>query len=178
MPTPCPGLSNNQCGNEVKWQRPLGQHVKLNTDAACDLKAKKAGIGFVLRNDAGELVGAGSVPIPGNPSVLAIEGLAVFHGLLYCLAEGIQKVELECDAVNVIAALNKEDVNLSVEGCIFDDIKELIPEFEVIKWRKIPRICNQVAHSIARRSLSFAEKRFWKEIGPPWLEESILADIQ
>lgn len=74
---------------------------------------------------------------------------------------------IECDAANVISALNHEEVDLSIEGCIFDDIKELIPESEVIKWRRIPRTCNQVAHSIARMSLSFVEKRFWKEVGPP-----------
>ena len=162
--------------NEV-WLCPSSTYVKLNADAACDFNARKAGVGFVLRNDVGNFIGAGSIPIPGNPSVLALEGLAVLHGLQFCLDDGWRRVEVESDAANVISALNSMEVDFSMEGCIFDDIKGLISEFEVIKWRKIPRSCNRVAHLIARKSLSFVEKRFWKEIGHPWLEEGVLADI-
>lgn len=100
--------------------------VKLNADAACDTKAGRAGIGFVIRDEVGGLVGAGSIPILGNPSVLAVEGLAVFHGMQFCLSEGLKRIEVESDVVNVINALNQNEVNLSMEGCIFDDIKELI----------------------------------------------------
>lgn len=51
----------------------------------------------------------------------------------YCLSEGLRRVEVESDAANVINALNQNEMNLSIEGCIFDDIKELVPEFELIK---------------------------------------------
>lgn len=58
------------------------------------------------------------------------------------------------------------EVDFSIEGCIFDDIKGLISE-----WRKMPRSCHRVAHLLPRKTLSFVEKRFRKEIGPPCLEE-------
>ncbi|KAM5582965.1 hypothetical protein ABKV19_003061 [Rosa sericea] len=72
------------------------------------------------------------------------------HGLKLCLREGYKNVELESDASNVILALNKTGLGLSVEGAIFDEILMLMPEFEALKWRTIHRGCNQAAHTLAR----------------------------
>ncbi|XP_024177664.1 uncharacterized protein LOC112183512 [Rosa chinensis] len=156
-----------------KWSPPNRPFLKLNVDAATDGKCGVSGVCMALRDEVGQLKFAAHQVIPGNPPVLAIEALAVLHGLKLCLQEGCRNVELESDAANVLFALNKSGLDLSIEGAIFDEVRMLMPEFEHLKWRKINRSCNQVAHTLARQALRATGWSFWKEAGPPWLEEVI-----
>lgn len=51
--------------------------------------------------------------------------------------------------------------------------------FDEVWWRKILRICNRVAHSIAREALLAIGTKYWKHVGPPynWFEEIVRADM-
>lgn len=93
---------------------------------------------------------------------IAIEGLAVFHGMRFCLFEGRKQIEVESDVVNVINALNQNEVNLSMEGCIFDDIKELIPELQScqIASGRFPGAIIELPIQLlrSRKSITFVEK--------------------
>ncbi|XP_024200343.1 uncharacterized protein LOC112203645 [Rosa chinensis] len=108
---------------KVKWRPPTAPNLKLNTDAAIDYKKKKAGLGMVVRDGEGKLKCAGHKVLPGNPSIVAIEALAVYHGLLLCREAGFQNLVVESDSTIVIDALNKTKLDLSVEGGVLDDIK-------------------------------------------------------
>lgn len=74
------------------------------------------------------------------------------------------KVEIESDAFNVIQAIKIESWELSPEGPIFDDIKLIADHLVDVKWKKIPRLCNGVAHSLAKAAIPI--------IGPIFLEGS------
>ncbi|KAL6188600.1 hypothetical protein ACLB2K_039992 [Fragaria x ananassa] len=63
-----------------------------------------------------------------------------------CVHKMGKKIEVEFDAANVIEALSNPDADLSMEGPVFDEIRILKREFEEVRWRKIPRCSNQVAH--------------------------------
>lgn len=60
-----------------------------------------------IKDAAESCRGSGSIPCTGNPPVIAIEALAVLHGLQFCLEEGYISIEVESDAANVIVALDK-----------------------------------------------------------------------
>ncbi|KAL6190986.1 hypothetical protein ACLB2K_037380 [Fragaria x ananassa] len=81
-----------------------------------------------------------------------------------------KKIEVEFDAANAIEALNNPDVDLSMEGPVFDEIRILKREFEEVRWRKIPKCSNQVAHIL--EAAKFDGIKFWKEVWPPWLNST------
>ncbi|XP_062020668.1 uncharacterized protein LOC133737053 [Rosa rugosa] len=163
---------------QVKWRPPTAPNLKLNTDAAIDYKKKKAGLGMVVRDGEGKLKCAGHKVLPGNPSIVAIEALAVYHGLLLCREAGFQKLVVESDSTIVIDALNKTELDLSVEGGVLDDIKCLASTFKSVLWKKVNREGNIAAHKMAKHALIADKDRLWQEAGPPWLTDIILDECR
>lgn len=39
------------------------------------------------------------------------------------------------------------------------------------------RICNAVAHSLAKADILVIGPVFWKEVSPPWLEKLLVDDV-
>lgn len=150
----------------VKWWPPKEQFVKLNVDAAFTENIKRTGFGAVIRNENGLMLDAKMEAIHGKLSVFAAEAYAILIGMRICAQEGYMKVEIESDAFNVIQAITTGGWNLSPEGAIFDEIKLLADHLEDVKWKKIPRLCNGVAHSLAKAAIPVIGPIFWKEVGP------------
>ena len=116
-------------------------------------------------------------PRIGLPSVYAAEAYAILAGLLLCKQEGITQVEVESDALNVIKTIEGGNWEFSPEGPIFDEIKLIANQLEGVRWKKIPRQCNGVAHALAKAAIPITRPVFWKEVGPPWLEKLVIDDV-
>lgn len=151
--------------------------LKLNVDASCDLSKKRTGLGVVIRNEFGRLVCASTEVIHGNISVYAAEACALLVGLRIYKKEGYSKVEVESDALNAIKTIESGNWEFSPEGHIFNEIKSLVVQLEEVTWRKNPRACNGVAHSLAKAAIPNVAIGFWKEVGLPWLEHLLSDDI-
>lgn len=94
---------------------------------------------------------------------------------LFLYAQTLLKIKLKKDALSVIKAIEAQSWDLSPEGPIFDEIKLLAAQVEVVTWTKIPRTNNAVAHSFARAAIHASGPGFWKE--SPWLENLICNEI-
>lgn len=77
-------------------------------------------------------------------------------------------MEFESDALLVINTIEACNWHLSLEGHIFYEIKLIAAQLEEVSFKKIPRSCNEVAHSLAKAAISILGPVFWKEVGPPW----------
>lgn len=60
-------------------------------------------------------------------------------GLGCCLKDVLKRVEVESDAINVIRAIKANSWEFSPKGLIFDQIKSIAAQVEVISWKNIPR---------------------------------------
>ena len=146
-------------------------------DAACDVKKGVIGLGGIVRNDRGEQKGAfthnmkGCIPVPSS------EAMAILFGMRFCLLEGHTKLIVESDAINVISGILCNDEDLSVEGAVIDEIRLLGRSFDEIRWKKIPRAANRAAHCLARDAVKGNGIKFWKEVGPPWLNDIVINDM-
>lgn len=58
---------------------------------------------------------------------------------------------------------------LSADGQIVYEIKLIADQLENVKWKKISRLCNEVAHSLGKAAILAFGSIFWKEVGPPCL---------
>ncbi|XP_062026332.1 uncharacterized protein LOC133742668 [Rosa rugosa] len=156
------------------WEAaPPPNWVKLHFDGAYDVKNGRDGMGAVVRDEFGRMQGALAVPVDGSLSPLATEAAALRYGILYCKELSFTKVKIEGDALNVLKALDCNDIDLSEIEAVIEDVKHVMVEMEMVKWKHVWKKYNQLARALARLALTMAESMFCKEISPIWLQDLV-----
>ncbi|XP_062005888.1 uncharacterized protein LOC133723072 [Rosa rugosa] len=162
----------------VNWNTPARGFLKMNFDGATDVKNGVSGIGAVFRDHEGTLKGAVAAPLVGNISPRAVESLALLHGLRYALHVGFTKLEVEGDALTVLNTLHDKHDDLSSEGHILDEVKQLFQFFSFCSWHFVRRDCNKVAHRLAKEALQLSHPFVCLESGPIWLHQCVSIDFE
>ena len=89
----------------VRWRPPKQGWYKVNTDGATFDDIKCCGVGVVIRNERGELMGALSknfgLPLGG----LEAEAMAVEEGVALAWGLGLEDIIIESDALLVTNSL-------------------------------------------------------------------------
>ncbi|KAL5742092.1 hypothetical protein ACOSP7_028824 [Xanthoceras sorbifolium] len=110
----------------VKWQPPLAGLVKLNIDVALDIENNSMiGVGVVLRDHKGQVLGFSWQRFRGCFSPQVAEALAMLRGLHFALELGINPCIVESDASNVVELVNGHKVSLS-EISLIVEIQNLL----------------------------------------------------
>ncbi|KAL5562198.1 hypothetical protein UlMin_031945 [Ulmus minor] len=160
------------------WQAPEVGFVKVNSDAAWCSKRKKFGLGSVIRDYAGKVLGSVATPISSSVSVAVAESWALEKGASLAKQMGFSTVVLESDCLGVTKALESRTIHDSDLSYIFDSIYEICNEFDMSKFSYTPRTSNQVAHSLARLALSLENEHIWPSGIPESCIPLVLADSQ
>ncbi|XP_030479109.1 uncharacterized protein LOC115696344 [Cannabis sativa] len=147
----------------TKWQPPPENKFKLNVDATLDSSRSKIGIGAIIRNSAGQVVGAMSKPAVGNFKSQEMEAKAMFVGLSWAKQYQIPIDYVETDCLILVNALN---------GCIsqnlgfFDLVSDVtfhLSSFSNVCVSHIRRDANQAAHGLAKQALQLDNNCIWLE---------------
>ena len=85
---------------------PEAHNYKLNFDGATFAEDGIAGIGAVIRNDAGLVMASLSQRIPLPASVIEVEALAARRAMEFALELGFDNVTLEGDSEVLVKTLN------------------------------------------------------------------------
>ncbi|KAL5549576.1 hypothetical protein UlMin_004807, partial [Ulmus minor] len=136
------------------WQAPQVEFVKVNSDAAWCNNKKKFGLGSVIRDYSGKVLGSVAMPISSSVSVAVAESWALEKGASLAKQMGFSAVILESDCLSVSKALDTKTLHDSNLSYVFDSIYDICNGFDMYKFSYIPRTGNQVAHSLARLALS------------------------
>ena len=91
---------------------------------------------------------------------------------------GFSAVILESDCLGVTKALDTKTLHDSDLSYVFDSIYDICIGFDMYKFSYIPRTGNQVAHSLARLTLSLENVQIWPSGVPESLFPLVIADIQ
>ncbi|CAL2249606.1 unnamed protein product [Prunus armeniaca] len=146
-----------------------GNLLELNVDGACCVADRKMGIGEVVRNANGELMGAMAKPVIGCLSPKAFEALTMIAGCQMAIDAGFTRMIIESDCLEVINAVNRFEFDMSMEGELIEELKELLCHFVFVSLQHQPHTCNFVAHQLAEFTLSCNEICYWMEKRPSWL---------
>ncbi|KAL5539505.1 hypothetical protein UlMin_045992 [Ulmus minor] len=160
------------------WQAPEIGVVKINSDAAWCSKKKKFGLGAVIRDYTGNVLGSVATPIPSLVSVAVAESWALERGVLLAKQLGYSAVIFESDCLGVTKDLESRTLHDSDLSYVFDSIYESCNDFYMYKFSYTPRIANQVAHNLARLALSLENEQLWSSGISERIIPFVSADIQ
>ncbi|XP_062008598.1 uncharacterized protein LOC133725379 [Rosa rugosa] len=127
------------------WQPPPMEYYKLNADGNA-----KRGVGGVVRNHEGVLMGAVAKQEACDISVLATELFAIKTGLEFALDCSFFPLIVESDCLEVVSLVNMEEDCSAADGVIVSEIKSLLRQLNVSEVFYRSRECSKVAHSIAK----------------------------
>ncbi|CAL9001349.1 unnamed protein product, partial [Prunus brigantina] len=161
---------------DVKWRPPTGICFKLNVDGAVDMEFGARGVGAIVRDSHGNLVGALAMRAPSRISVLATELYALKVGLSFAVDASMVPLEIESDSLQAVAMVTSGEECFAAEGGLVDGVRSILVRSMSAVVRHIPRQANQAAHRIARFSLRDQGLSVWLDGGPPWLMDAVHDD--
>uniref|UniRef100_A0A803P8W5 Reverse transcriptase domain-containing protein n=1 Tax=Cannabis sativa TaxID=3483 RepID=A0A803P8W5_CANSA len=112
LPQHCPtsrddNLRTTRESGTVKWTPPHAGFFKLNVDAAYDATGAVIGLGAVIRDYFGDVVGAFSQSLRGSYSVKEMEAMGIIYNLHWARNNGLHIHFIETDSLLVANAINK-----------------------------------------------------------------------
>ena len=132
----------------------------MNVDAACFSAQVITGIGAALRDHEGRVIAAFTIKLPTLYDPTVAEALAVRESLRSLKTLGMQADVIETDSQVVARAINSEILVSVIEYLVFDN-KSLFSELGGGTCHFVPRKSNEVAHMLARESVTFANNMTW-----------------
>ena len=145
-------------------------------DEASSILDGSSSIGVIIRDWKGATIAALCKPLQAHFSAELTEVLALEQGVLLAQEMQLARVLFECDASNVINAVNDSTTGTPF-GHIIQDIIKAQSSFYFCSFRHLNRAFNYAAHelaSFARRNGSF---QLWKGVTPPFLVSIVNADL-
>ncbi|KAF7821943.1 RVT_3 domain-containing protein [Senna tora] len=146
----------------VCYEKRMRRRWKVNVDS-CKRSEVATGVGCVIRNFQGRVLGAIARRAPPCASVELLEATAVLAGMEFARDLRCSCVEIEGDAQSVFNLVNGQTCSLFWVGTVVDSILSIISEFTSISFRWVPRGTNMVAHKLARVGSSLTGERVWLE---------------
>ncbi|XP_023923720.1 uncharacterized protein LOC112035119 [Quercus suber] len=144
-----------------RWCPPMTDVCKVNFDAAVFRSSNLVGLGVVVRDSSGAMIGALSAPTPLGSSVAELEALACMRAVQFASEIGLTRVVFEGDSTAVIKALREGLGELTCYGNVLDDIREHVSVFQSFDFNLVSRLCNSVADALAKKASSVEGVQVW-----------------
>ena len=159
------------------WSPPRDEWYKINVDGAVFNESSSCGLGIVIRNGRGELMGAMCKKLEFPLGALEVEAKAFEEGLNLARDLGLRQVVLEGDAKAVTDVLRGYcspplSIKMITDGILGQKHNAL--DWEVC-W--VSRNCNRAAHLLARNAQFVKESIVWVEDIPPCIEIQVSTDV-
>ena len=110
-------------------------------------------------------------------TAIKVEALTARRALELALKTGLNKGVLEGNSLILMNTVKSNSHSLSQFGHIANDIQYLASQFSIISYSHIRGHCNNVAHSLARRAISFSSLQVWMEDVPSDIADVLQANF-
>ncbi|KAE8689350.1 Pescadillo-like protein [Hibiscus syriacus] len=159
----CNGNFNKRTPPPSSWSPPPEGFLKVNVDGAMVKGWDKGGIGGLIRDGSGSVLGSFSEKVGGGPPLLA-ELLAIKRGLILTEEVGYspsQRIILESDSTNALKWIKNPDLSTPLFKSLVTDIATRV-EMKGIITRHIPRAANWEADELAKAGIDlYALSRYF-----------------
>ena len=164
------------CSSDSRWKPPTSGVYKINFDGALFEEQACAGLGVVIRDSAGLIIGALSQKIRYPGSVDMVEALAASRAVVFAKELCLQSMVVEGDSLRVIQALIDDRPSRTMFGNVIADIHSLVSNIDC-SFCHVKREGNKLAHALARRAVASADSDVWLEELPRDLEDIFQFDL-
>ena len=120
-----------------------------------------AGLGVVVHDSNGAVIGALSIPITLGSSVAELEALACLRAMQFASEIGLTRVVFEGDSAAVIDALRQGSGEFTCYGNVLDDIRVHVSAFQFFDFNLVNRLCNSIADALAKKASSVVGLQVW-----------------
>jgi ribonuclease HI len=138
------------------WIKPVFGEVKCNVDAAIFKEQGCYGVGMCLREDRGEFIRAKTSWYKGLPQPKEAEARGLKEAIKWLGTLRFPSVSIELDCKQVVDGISSNLSTNSMFGAILNTCKVSLMNRQNFKISFIRRQANNVAHLLARASLSYA----------------------
>ncbi|KAK9997384.1 hypothetical protein SO802_022070 [Lithocarpus litseifolius] len=114
----------------TRWFAPPNESFKINFDGAVFKDKDRAGIGVIIRDSRGLVMGSMSQVVPLPQTIVELEALAALKALEFAADLGLFNVILEGDSEILINALMDNSLSLASFGLLIQDIKAYAEFFQ------------------------------------------------
>nr|GLL40618.1 uncharacterized protein LOC109164833 [Ipomoea trifida] len=159
-----------------KWTKPEPGWLKINVDAALDVRKGGMGLGWVIRDANGIFKAARAVPVTGVCSPTEAETMAIRELLSWLKDQSPSQVLIETDALKVVQGLNSCSFD-SAFDLLLCDVRDLLRSFSRTFISFVKRSANRAAHLVAREALSLSDCRVWTDHPPSFLCNVLSSDL-
>ena len=135
-----------------RWAPPAAGVYKANYNGAYFADEEKAGIGVVVRNELGQVMGSLAEKIEMSSTVEVLEAMAARRAMLFMEELGLRHAIFEGDSELVVKALVGHCLDRSSIGHIIKDCKSLRGLFQTCSFSHVRRQGNGVAHALVRKA--------------------------
>ncbi|XVF64370.1 hypothetical protein PTKIN_Ptkin09bG0164200 [Pterospermum kingtungense] len=137
----------------------------------------KGGVGIVIHNSAGDVMGMLAGPLNFLQDPFIAEAMAAEKALKFAKDMGFGCIELKGDAVGILNRLVDNSPDLSVAGVVLEEGKVLLQSFRFCKVMHTRRDGNRVAHALAQMGVGLSSDMIWVEEFPDSLYNVVSADV-
>ena len=134
-----------------RWFPPEQQFYKVNIGGAIFKNIDAVGLGVVIRDNNGEVMGAMSQRVPLPQTVVEVEALACLRAVFFAI-ELLCDLVIEGDSALVIQAIKDGQPCQSFYGHIVDDILHLTAQLRCFTFCHVKCNCNRIADALAKKS--------------------------
>jgi ribonuclease HI len=161
----------------IKWQPSRDFVFKVNYDGAVFQETNEAGIGVIVRNQAGKVMATLVQKVRYPQSVECIEAWAAKRAVQFISEIGLSEAEFEGDSKTVVAALNVSHPSAAPYGHLIADAQSLARALTSFCFSHVKRQGNALAHALARMAKTIDDIEVWMEDVPPPTKRLYLSEI-
>ncbi|XP_075633831.1 uncharacterized protein LOC142606351 [Castanea sativa] len=159
------------------WRPPPPGWYKTNVNGAVFTDRRQCGIGVVVWNDKGQIMGALSKALPYPLGALEAKAKAAEIGITFSWELGLRELILEGDSQTVVNAIASHDPGPVQIQHTVNGIKSWESQFRAWKTSFTRREGNEAAHLMAKHAKQISECSIWVEDTPPIIASQILNDV-
>jgi ribonuclease HI len=150
----------------IIWQPPPVNIVKINWDAAVDLKNGRIGLGCIARNSDGVFLAGRSITKEATVDPTTAEAIAAIYAVIFGKEQGYRQIVFEGDALRVVQAINDTYSRQSCFGHFVEGIKMELQSLEQGVFTHVAREANGDAHVLAKLATNHIIDSTWVEVPP------------
>lgn len=151
--------------------------MKLNVDASFHLDAGKGVIGAVIGDSSGHFLAASTTFVHYASSAVAMEALAMQHGLALVLNCGCNSIVAESDNTEVIDACSRRHQWYDPVAATYAQCMETAGAIGKVEFRHVHREANGVAHELARMCFLDEFPCNWIDEPPSFILSALMNDV-